>query len=204
MPRDLYAALGRPRTEDEVKLDGHGPDVPLDRTASPEEVEQAWIAAAKRHHPDRNPSDPGGAATRFRTATLAHTVIGDSKSRAEYDAGRWVDPEDPVATATQNAPGWHQAIRDPERRKILSDVIESACVLGGLDKDAAGMASDVVIGAVASAADVAKSPDTIGERVTTALGAAAKKFTHPEGRADLRVAGQSAQALWRSLFGKST
>jgi curved DNA-binding protein CbpA len=205
VPRDLYAALGRPRTAEEVARDGRGPDVPLRRDATQAEVDRAADAALFRHHPDRNPSDdgtraPGSAGARFRDAKLAREVLGQPAARAIYDQGLWVDPDDP-APPDAGAPGWHRAVTDPARRQVLGGFVEAACVLGGLDQDAAALASDLAVGVAAGAVGAAQGPEPLAERATTALGAAAKKFTHPEGRAALREAGRSAREAFRKLFG---
>lgn len=207
MPRDLYAALGRARNAVEVKLDGRGPDVPLSRDATQAEVDAAADAALFRHHPDRNPSDngdcsPGSASARFRDAKIARDVLSDPEKRATYDAGLWQDPDDPTSgPADPAAPGWHRAVTDPGRRQVLQGFIETACVLGGLDQDAAALASDVVIGAVAGGVEVSRSPEPFAERAKVALTAAAGKLAHPEGRAALREAGVAARTTWRKLFG---
>jgi len=207
MPRDLYAALGRPRTEAEVKVHGRGPDIPLPHDASPEEVEKAADAALFRHHPDRNPSDdgtcaPGTASARFRDAKVARDVLCDPARRAEYDAGRWVDPEDPVEYAGFGGePAWHRAVTDPARRQVLGGFVEAVCVLGGLDQEVAGLASEAAMGVAVGAAELARSPESIAGRITAGLGAAAQKLSHPEGRAAIRDAGRSAREAYRKLFG---
>lgn len=50
------------------------------RTASQSEIKAAWIAAAKRLHPD-----VGGNAALFRMAKDAYDTLSDQKARAEYD-----------------------------------------------------------------------------------------------------------------------
>jgi curved DNA-binding protein CbpA len=204
MPRDLYAALGRPRDAAEIRLDGRGPDVPLRRDASQKEVDAAADAALLRHHPDRNPSDdgsyaPGSASARFRDAKLAREVLCDPDKRALYDAGLWIDPDDPIVQS-DGSPDWAKAIDDPALREVMSGFVESACVLGGFDKDAAALAGDVTMGAVASVVDVARSADPIRERAKSAFVAASGKLKTPEGRAALREVGQSAKLAWRKLF----
>jgi curved DNA-binding protein CbpA len=201
MPRDLYAALGRPRNEEEVRRMGRGPDIPLPRTASQEEIEVAVMAAIRRHHPDRNPSDPDGAGVRFQNAMVARDILGDAEKRKVYDDGLWIDPQDPPIGSGEGVPGWYKAVSDPDRRAVLSGAVEAACVIGGLDKDAASLASDFVIGAAATAADAIQSPEPVRKRVATALGVAAQKFSHPEGRAAVRSAGRSVLEAWHNLFG---
>jgi len=200
MPRDLYAALGRPRKSHE----GHGPDVPLKKSATQSEVEAAADAAIFRHHPDRNPSDdgtyaPGSASARFRDAKLARDVLCDPAKRESYDAGLWIDPNDPPAAGSGD-PGWYRAVTDPDLREVLSGCVESACVLGGLDKDAAALAGDMAIGAIASAVETVRSGEPMSDRAAAAVALAGKKIKTPEGRAALREAGQSLRAAWRKVF----
>jgi curved DNA-binding protein CbpA len=203
MPRDLYAALGRPR-KDHEKKDGSG-SIPLPRDATQAEVDKAADAALLRHHPDRNPSDdgscaPGSASARYRDAKLAREILCDPEKRANYDAGLWQDPDDPPTTVS-GEPTWHRAIKDPALRAVLEGCVESACVLGGLDQDAAKLAGDVTMGAVASAVEAAgSSREQIADRAKLALVTAGKKIRTPEGRAALREAGESAKSAWRKLF----
>jgi len=49
--------------------------------APPEEVRQAYLRLARRHHPDR----AGGDAERMREVNEAWTVLGDPARRALYD-----------------------------------------------------------------------------------------------------------------------
>lgn len=53
--------------------------------SSDAEVKAAFRAAAKAHHPDRNPDDPAGAAERFRLATEAYETLKDPRQKAIYD-----------------------------------------------------------------------------------------------------------------------
>ncbi|MFD3922292.1 DnaJ C-terminal domain-containing protein [Streptomyces sp. NPDC058595] len=65
MAIDLYEALGVPRT------------------ASTEEIQQAYRARARKYHPDIN-KDPG-AEERFKELNEAYSVLSDPKTRARYD-----------------------------------------------------------------------------------------------------------------------
>ncbi|AQU65243.1 DnaJ C-terminal domain-containing protein [Streptomyces niveus] len=65
MAVDLYEALGVPRT------------------ASTEEIQQAYRARARKYHPDIN-KDPG-AEERFKDLNEAYSVLSDPKTRARYD-----------------------------------------------------------------------------------------------------------------------
>ena len=64
--RDYYAVLG------------------VARTASPDEIKQAFRALAMRWHPDRNPGD-AQAEARFREIAEAWDVLGDPEKRGRFD-----------------------------------------------------------------------------------------------------------------------
>lgn len=66
--RDYYAELG------------------VARTATPDEIKQAFRKLALKHHPDRNPGDKG-AEERFKKIGEAYNVLSDPKARAAYDQG---------------------------------------------------------------------------------------------------------------------
>ncbi|MFG2477396.1 DnaJ C-terminal domain-containing protein [Streptomyces fagopyri] len=65
MARDYYDVLG------------------VARTASPEEIQQAFRTLARKHHPDVN-KDPG-AEERFKELNDAYSVLSDPKTRQRYD-----------------------------------------------------------------------------------------------------------------------
>ncbi|MUT89538.1 DnaJ C-terminal domain-containing protein [Streptomyces sp. Z38] len=65
MARDFYQALG------------------VSRTASQDEIQQAYRKLARKHHPDVN-KDPG-AEERFKEINEAYSVLSDPKTRARYD-----------------------------------------------------------------------------------------------------------------------
>jgi len=54
------------------------------RDATPEEVKGAFRKLAQKHHPDRNPDDPG-AAQRFKEINAAHQILSDPKKREMFD-----------------------------------------------------------------------------------------------------------------------
>lgn len=56
------------------------------KTATAEEIKQAYRAGARKHHPDMNPGDDG-AAERFKEVQSAYDQIGDPVKRAQYDSG---------------------------------------------------------------------------------------------------------------------
>ncbi|MFD6493793.1 DnaJ C-terminal domain-containing protein [Streptomyces sp. NPDC059944] len=65
MARDFYEVLGVPRT------------------ATQDEIQQAYRTLARRYHPDVN-KDPG-AEERFKDLNEAHSVLSDPATRARYD-----------------------------------------------------------------------------------------------------------------------
>ncbi|RST05054.1 J domain-containing protein [Streptomyces sp. WAC07149] len=65
MARDFYEVLGVPRT------------------ASQDEIQQAYRRLARKNHPDVN-KDPG-AEERFKDLNEAYSVLSDPKTRARYD-----------------------------------------------------------------------------------------------------------------------
>ncbi|MGW2786863.1 DnaJ C-terminal domain-containing protein [Streptomyces populi] len=65
MAQDFYEVLG------------------VSRTASQDEIQQAYRTLARRHHPDVN-KDPG-AEERFKDLNEAYSVLSDPKTRARYD-----------------------------------------------------------------------------------------------------------------------
>jgi DnaJ-class molecular chaperone len=81
--RDYYEALGVPRT------------------ATPEQIKQAYRKLAKQHHPDRNRNNKE-AESRFKEVQNAYDVLGDPEKRKKYDqfghAGVGAGPP----------PGWRQ------------------------------------------------------------------------------------------------
>lgn len=63
----------------------------VDEAASQEDIRKAYLALAKKLHPDRFPTDPeqrSVAQREFAKVTRAHDVVGDAERRTEYDALR--------------------------------------------------------------------------------------------------------------------
>lgn len=54
------------------------------RDATADELKTAFRRAAIKHHPDRNPGDPGAQA-RFAEVNRAYQILADPAHRAEYD-----------------------------------------------------------------------------------------------------------------------
>jgi curved DNA-binding protein len=56
----------------------------VSRSATQEEIKQAYRRLAKKHHPDRNPGDKS-AEQRFKEVHAAYEVLGDPERRVQYD-----------------------------------------------------------------------------------------------------------------------
>src|SRR5438445_540241 len=56
----------------------------LDSLATMEEIKAAYRALAMKYHPDRNP-DNKAAEDKFKEATEAYEVLGDTQKRTQYD-----------------------------------------------------------------------------------------------------------------------
>lgn len=56
----------------------------ISRTASGDEIKQAYRKMAMKYHPDRNPDDPDAEA-RFKEAAEAYEILGNPEKRASYD-----------------------------------------------------------------------------------------------------------------------
>lgn len=76
------------------------------RTATPEEIEAAFRAAARKCHPDVCPDD-ADAGTRFKRLNEAHEVLADPEKRRCYDQRRAG-----VLRARQERPTWAHAWTD--------------------------------------------------------------------------------------------
>ena len=59
----------------------------VDKTASPQEIKDAYRKLAFRYHPDRNTENPGAAA-RMKEINESYAVLSDSVKRREYDTLR--------------------------------------------------------------------------------------------------------------------
>lgn len=70
--------LSRSPVKDPYELLGVG------RSATPEEIKAAFRKLAAKHHPDKNPDDPG-AHQRFKEINAAHEILKDPNKRAMFD-----------------------------------------------------------------------------------------------------------------------
>jgi DnaJ-class molecular chaperone len=58
----------------------------VSKTASADEIQKAYRALAKKHHPDLNPGDKG-AEDKFKDVSAAYDLLGDPEKRGRYDRG---------------------------------------------------------------------------------------------------------------------
>src|SRR5271169_202038 len=56
----------------------------IDRSATTDEIKTAYRKLAMKYHPDRNP-DNKNAEDKFKEATEAYEVLGDTQKRSQYD-----------------------------------------------------------------------------------------------------------------------
>lgn len=87
----------------------HYQELDLREDATESQIRRAFRAMARRHHPDRNPTDKTAEAT-FKRINTANAVLSDARKRAIYDASlaheRAVDAADREAgKASRKASG---------------------------------------------------------------------------------------------------
>lgn len=56
----------------------------VSKTATPEEIKQAYRKLARKYHPDLNPGDKEAEAN-FKEMNEAHEVLSDPEKRQKYD-----------------------------------------------------------------------------------------------------------------------
>ena len=66
-------------------MSDHYETLGVQRNASSEEIKKAYRKLARELHPDVNPSEQ--AQEKFKSVTHAYEVLGDEKSRRNYDSG---------------------------------------------------------------------------------------------------------------------
>ena len=101
------------------------------------EIKMAYFRAAKRLHPDVNPSVE--AAEKFRAVTAAYDVLRDPASRAAYDMGA-AQPEQAATARKERAKrasaygrrGQHQSYQE-WKAEVFRTVEDSAWRLVGVD-----------------------------------------------------------------------
>jgi len=99
----------------------------VDPSADADEVTRAFRVLAKQSHPDAAPDE--AAAERFRDVAAAYAVLGDRRTRVEYDRVR-AEIRVPVARAPQATPARvARTVAKPwSRRRAWSALIAGALV----------------------------------------------------------------------------
>jgi hypothetical protein len=90
---------------------GHYEVLGVARDADLATLRQAYLALARRHHPDR----PGGDTERMRAVNQAWSVLSDPARREQYDLAQREPP-----TTARPAPGWPSQDR-PSRDRYGRD-----------------------------------------------------------------------------------
>ena len=95
--------------------------------ADADEVTRAFREQAKRSHPDATPS--AAAAQRFRDVAAAYAVLGDRRTRLEYDRVR-AEARGPIAVAPTSTPAAvpKAASKPWSRRRAWSALLAGALV----------------------------------------------------------------------------
>lgn len=95
--------------------------------ADADEVTRAFRARAKQSHPDAVPDE--AAAERFRDVAAAYAVLGDRRTRLEYDRVRAETRRTVVVAATANPVAAKKAPAKPwSRRRAWSTLLAGALV----------------------------------------------------------------------------
>lgn len=96
----------------------------VSKTATPEEIKQAYRKLARKYHPDINPGNKE-AEERFKEINEAHEVLSDSQKRSKYDEfGQY----------------WQQAATAQSRRTPAGARVD----VGGYDFDSYGNFDDFI------------------------------------------------------------
>jgi len=110
------------------------------KDATKEEIRRAFRKLAAKHHPDRNPDDPG-AEERFKEVNEAYTVLADEEKRKLYDQYGTSGTVPPFAAAG-GAPQYRSV--SPEEFAGFSDFFQSLFGgYGGVRTDFGGRVSGV-------------------------------------------------------------
>ncbi|TWT40353.1 Curved DNA-binding protein [Phycisphaerae bacterium RAS1] len=103
----------------------------VSRTASADEVKQAYRRLAKQHHPDRNPGDRT-AELRFKEVQAAYEVLGDAERRAQFDRfGEGGPRPDVHAWRSQGAPDFEDIRFNFNDMGDLGSIFEQFFTRGG-------------------------------------------------------------------------
>jgi DnaJ-class molecular chaperone len=84
----------------------------VERTASAEEIKNAYRALAKKFHPDLNPKNKSAEHT-FKEVNAAYEILGDSEKRAKFDRGEWQEDAGPQPHARHRGPFYRDSGGQP-------------------------------------------------------------------------------------------
>ncbi len=99
----------------------------VSKDASTEEIRRAFRKLAAKHHPDRNPDDPG-AEERFKEINEAYTVLSDEEKRRVYDQYGTTGSVPPF----QPGAGGFRTVSAEEFGGDFSDFFQSLFGFGGM------------------------------------------------------------------------
>lgn len=108
-------------------MTGHYDVLGVRQDASRAEVRRAYLALARRHHPDR----VGGSLDQMQALNQAWATLGDPELRQRYDRSL-VGPARP-STPTSAPPADPHVARD-ERADLLDDLLDDRPIHGGTVK----------------------------------------------------------------------
>lgn len=94
----------------------HYATLALPPTATPADIKKSFYALSKRHHPDRNPSDPDAANAKFIAVSTAYAVLSDPAQRAAYDREHAPAAPRPTGSYSSASPGGRPASGLSRRR----------------------------------------------------------------------------------------
>lgn len=93
----------------------------VSRKAKKAEIKSAYLALAKKYHPDLNADNPDEAETKFKEVQEAHATLSDSWKRALYDQDLQFGEHVQTQEVDQDAWTEHWDKETPEEREVRRD-----------------------------------------------------------------------------------
>ncbi|MEY4323408.1 MAG: molecular chaperone DnaJ [Actinomycetota bacterium] len=167
----------------------------VSKTASADEIKKQYRKLAKELHPDTNP-DNKAAETKFKQVSEAYDVLGDDKSRAEYDNVRAAGPSAGFRGGPGPTGGFNQGGFDVNMEDLLGGMFGG--MFGGGAQNRQTRGDDVEVAVTISFADALQgvtAPIVInGEDTCSGChGSGAAAGTNPITCTTCRGSGQSAR-----------
>lgn len=167
------------------------------KTATQKEIRSAFRKLAAKHHPDRNPDDPG-AEERFKEVNEAYTVLSDEEKRRFYDQYGSADGPPPFAGAGARPGGVYTTI-NPDDVAGFSDFFQTLFggSVGGYGGDPFGgyrQRAQPRLQNVEATLEVSLASAYAGEDTTISIDGRRIEVTLPRGTRDgqkLRLRGQA-------------